>query len=575
MRSSIGAKIFSIALGVLVMMGAVSLLEWQLSQRIGHQLQEIMDDYVPAYAALARANVRSAEQSAALRGIFTEQLAGDTDLARLRELRETFERSGKAADDELAAARRMIAHRLGDRTPLDDAVGLARLDERLVQIGELHDQYRSQTAAMLADIEAGKRAAFDASLAGYFSLRATLNGKTDAARADMLTLMRGVTEATVAHQRRISELNLGLLAFASVLALALALWVTRGLVRPVSRLLGATRQVVAGILDRPPVPVTSSDEIGRLTEAFNRMVAELRLKERIKDTFGKYVDPRIVAGLIERPDLAKLEGERRVMTVSFCDMQGFTRLSEGMTPSGLLHVINVYLTRLSQAVREEGGVIDKYIGDAIMAWWGPPFTPDAEQASRAALAALAQLARFLEFERELPEITGLKRGLSPVSLRIGVATGEVVVGEIGSDLAKSYTLLGDAVNLASRLEAANKHYGTRILLSEKTALLAAAAIEAREIDSVVVLGQSEPQRIFELLGGKGALDGTAERLRANFAEALAAYRAGKWDEAERAFGACLGIEPADGPSRVMRERVARLRANPPAQWDGVWRLEEK
>ena len=140
------------------------------------------------------------------------------------------------------------------------------------------------------------------------------------------------------------------------------------------------------------MPVTSQDEIGHLTTAFNRMVEQLRHKERMRETFGKYVDPRVVEGLIDRPTLAA-EGQRRVMTVLFCDVKGFTSASEGMTPQGLVKVMNRYFSVMSAPIRDHRGVIDKYIGDAIMAYWGPPFTENADQARLASLAALDMLER--------------------------------------------------------------------------------------------------------------------------------------------------------------------------------------
>jgi adenylate cyclase len=143
------------------------------------------------------------------------------------------------------------------------------------------------------------------------------------------------------------------------------------MMRPVRRLLEGTRAIEAGHLDQI-LQVTSRDEIGALTGAFNRMVEELRLKERIRETFGKYIDPQVVEGLIDRPALAT-SGQRRMMTTLFCDLVGFTSISEGMTPQGLVKIMNHYLSAMSGPIRTQHGVIDKYIGDAIMAYWGPPF----------------------------------------------------------------------------------------------------------------------------------------------------------------------------------------------------------
>ena len=161
------------------------------------------------------------------------------------------------------------------------------------------------------------------------------------------------------------------------------------------------------------------------------------------------------------------------MTVMFCDMKGFTALSEGMTPQGLVKVMNRYLSTMSEPIRAQQGIIDKYIGDAIMAYWGPPFTDEAEEARLACLAAIDMMERMPALRKELPELLGVRAIPTECDLRIGIATGEVLVGSIGSEFMMSFTVMGDTVNLASRLEAANKFYGTRCLVSQATAAASA------------------------------------------------------------------------------------------------------
>src|SRR5262249_3018383 len=161
-------------------------------------------------------------------------------------------------------------------------------------------------------------------------------------------------------------------ALAALVGLLFALVVSSGITRPVRRLLEGTREAETGRLDRS-IDVTTRDEIGELSAAFNRMVEQLRHNERVRETFGRYIDPKIVEGLTTGPALAEVEGQRRVMTVMFCDMKGFSTLSEGVTPQGLVKVMNRYLSTMSEPIRNHRGIIDKYIGDAIMAYWGPPF----------------------------------------------------------------------------------------------------------------------------------------------------------------------------------------------------------
>ena len=260
----------------------------------------------------------------------------------------------------------------------------------------------------------------------------------------MLALLRMEAEQTTRKQHQVLLIAVVLTALATILGLVFSTLVSAGVTRPVHQLLEGTRAVEAGRLDAT-VAVTSQDEIGHLTAAFNRMIEQLRLKERIRETFGKYIDPRIVEGLIDRPALAA-EGQRRVMTVLFCDVKGFSGTSEGMTPQGLVKVMNRYFSTMSAPIRRHQGVIDKYIGDAIMAYWGPPFTDDAEQARLACLAALDMLTLIPQLRAELPELLGVRTLPNNFDIRIGIATGEVLVGSIGSELMMSYTVMGDTVN---------------------------------------------------------------------------------------------------------------------------------
>ena len=282
----------------------------------------------------------------------------------------------------------------------------------------------------------------------------------------MLALLRRDSSMTVEKQQQVMLISVVLTVLAAILGLVFAALVSTGVTCPVRRLLEGARAVEAGNL-QGTIVATSRDEIGHLTAAFNQMVEQLRLKERLRETFGKYVDPRVVEGLIEGPALAA-EGERRVMTVLFCDVRGFASTSEAMTPQGLVKVMNRYFSTMSAPIRAHQGVIDKYIGDAIMAYWGPPLAAADDQARLASLAALEMLQLVPQLRSELPELLGVRSLPNTFDIRIGIATGEVLVGSIGSELMMSYTVMGDTVNLASRLEGANKEYGGRILVSEAT-----------------------------------------------------------------------------------------------------------
>ena len=325
--------------------------------------------------------------------------------------------------------------------------------------------------------------------------------------------------------------------------------------------------------DSQPVVIRSGDEVGELALSFNRMVEELRTRERIKETFGKFLDPRIVTRLIGS---GADEAERRNLTVFFSDIKGFTGISEQLTAGAVVNLLNSYFGAIAAVIHEHHGVIDKYIGDAVMAFWTPPFSAGDSHASDACLAALAQQEAMVALRAQLPEITGMRRNPPKLVIRMGIATGEGVVGTIGSEAARSYTVIGDTVNLASRLESINKLYGTSIILSEETFRLAQQAIEARELDLITVAGKTEPVRIYEVMGRAGELNPEQSELRDRFACGLAAYRIQDWTEAQTHFESCLVANMEDGPAQLFLERIALLRkAPPPADWDGIWHLSEK
>ena len=389
--------------------------------------------------------------------------------------------------------------------------------------------------------------------------------------------MRQYTEAAAARtnelERRAILINWALTVIAAILGFLLAAVLARNLVKPVRELLSGARAVKNGDLSAH-VQVRTMDEIALLAQSFNYMVAGLKEKESIKATFGQYVDPRIVNALLAGKPLTEA-GEKRVMTVFFSDIAGFTSLGEELTPDAIVRLLNHYLSAMSKPIGEHKGIIDKYIGDAIMAFWGPPFTGEQEHALLACQAALQQLAALEQVRKAIPDVTGLRRGLKKFDVRMGICTGPVTAGTIGSENAKNYTVIGDTVNLASRLESANKYYGTRLMIAGPTYEAAQQGIEARELDSIRVLGKSEAVAIYELLGLKGQASDVALKVATRYTEALAEYRQGRWAPARAGFEECLKINPEDGPSHTLLKRIEVLEKSTPASWDGVWNLDEK
>jgi adenylate cyclase len=573
---SIRRKIVGIAIGLVVLMVATSILSMLMASRVGHLLDELTNKYVPAYGDLARANVRSLERALALRQMVIAKMQTPPDDAAFAERLQTYRSKDAEVEQEANAARKLIASIIEDTSTPSDNVALTRIDSRIeAAVTDIRQPLNEESNGLISQLEARDFQEVQRSLKRVDVLRGEFSQKIDQIRADMLTQVNASAATAMANQLGAIWITVIVTAIAAILGLLFASLVSTGITRPVRLLLQGTREVEAGQLDRS-IDVVTRDEIGQLSAAFNRMVDQLRHKERIRQTFGRYIDPRVVEGLIDQPAVAATEGQRRVMTVMFCDMKGFTGLSESMTPQGLVKVMNRYLSTMSEPIRTQQGIIDKYIGDAIMAYWGPPFIDEVDEARLACLAAIDMMKRIGGLRKELPELLGVRTIPTECDLRIGIATGEALVGSIGSEFMMSFTVMGDTVNLASRLESANKFYGTRCLVAEATIAAAGKAIEVREIDRLVVVGQTQPQVVFEILGRAGELSAEQIALRRYYSEGLAAYRARRWDEATGALNAALAAVPEDRPCRILITRIERLRDNPPpADWDGSWQLDQK
>lgn len=289
---------------------------------------------------------------------------------------------------------------------------------------------------------------------------------------------------------------------------------------------------------------------------------EGRQRRFIKQAFIQYLHPTVIEQLLAHPERLRLGGERREISIFFSDLQGFSGLSEKLDPEALTTLLNDYLTAMTDIILDSGGTIDKYEGDAIIAFWNAP-VDQPDHAVRAVAAALACQARLDELRPALRARAG-----QDLHMRIGINTGFAVVGNMGSQRRFDYTMLGDAVNLASRLEGVNKEFGTRILLSEATRRQLDETVPLREIACVGVVGRNEPVRIFEPLTA-GIHDGLALE---PFAAALSRYYAGEFGAAAEAFDALAATDPV---ARRYAQRCRELAAAPPAEWAGVWRLSSK
>ena len=563
-------------MGLVILMVATSVLSMVMASKVGHLLDELSNKYIPAYGHLARANIRSLERSLAMRRMVIAKMQNPPDEASFTERLQIYQQTQNKVEEEADAARKLIASIIDDVSTPSDNVALTRIDTNIDNaVNELHRHLDRENAQLMSQLEAKDFVEARNTLTRTDQARDEFNQRIDQIRADMLAQVNASASVVLRNQQHAILITIVVTALAAALGLLFAILVSGGITRPVRLLLEGTREVEAGHLDRS-IEVITRDEIGQLSTAFNRMIEQLRHKERIRETFGRYIDPRVVEGLINQPKLAAAEGQRRVMTIMFCDMKGFTTLSEGMTPQGLVKVMNRYLSTMSEPIRRHGGVIDKYIGDAIMAYWGPPFVEETDEGQFACLAASEMIKRIAPLREEVTELLGVRVIPTECDVRIGVATGEALVGSIGSEIMMNYTVMGDTVNLAARLEAANKLYGSRSLIAAATVAKTDDTIQFREIDRLMAAGQTQPQAVFELLGRKDELTPKQDLLRTRYADGLLAYRAQRWEQARAAFRAVLEAVPTDGPSATLLSRIDHLQEHPPsADWDGAWRLENK
>ena len=298
--------------------------------------------------------------------------------------------------------------------------------------------------------------------------------------------------------------------------------------------------------------------------AYKYFVEEKRSRE-IKAAFQHYVSPAVVNEILKHPTELKLGGEKRELTVLFSDIRGFTTLSEKLPPEKLTELLNIYLTEMTQCVFDQRGMLDKYVGDELMALFGAPLKTNAHTLD-ACLCAINMIQK-LSTVRKIWE----SHGVTPLNIGIGIHTGEMIVGNMGSTTIFDYTVIGDSVNLGSRLEGTNKVYGTQIIISEDVQKQVTSNIFTRELDYIRVRGKKEPVRIYEVWTAEPTTS-QKEALK-QFQEALLFYRSKKWSEAAALFKKIIST---DVPSKAFLERCELyLKTPPPTDWDGVFAMQTK
>ena len=292
---------------------------------------------------------------------------------------------------------------------------------------------------------------------------------------------------------------------------------------------------------------------------------EAKEKKKVLGAFGKYVSPVVIKEILKHPDRLKLGGVKKELTVFFSDIRGFTSISERLTPEQLVHLLNEYLTEMTNVILKNNGVVDKYIGDAIMAFWGAPLD-EPEHAKVACVTCLEMKDRLKEFNKKLT-----KEGIPEINIGIGLNSGEAVVGNMGSFDRFDYTAMGDTINLGARAESINKQYGTMIIITEFTKDKVGDEFTVRELDYVAVKGKKKPVKIYELIGKKEEVDKEELKKIEEYEKGLALYRKKQWDKAAKIFE-----KLKDKASKLMIERCKEFKkSQPPKEWSGAYEMKTK
>jgi adenylate cyclase len=296
---------------------------------------------------------------------------------------------------------------------------------------------------------------------------------------------------------------------------------------------------------------------------------EEKSRKWITSIFGKYVSPIIIENLIKNPDAINLGGEKKNITIFFSDIRGFTTISEKLDPEDLVHLLNEYLTEMTSVILQNQGLVDKYMGDAIMAFWGAPL----DQPNHAALSCISSLAMIDKLK--YLQKKWKNEGIPSFDIGIGLNSGDAIIGNMGSMNRFDYTAMGDNVNLASRMEGLNKIYGTNIIITENTYNIIKDDFETRQLDKVRVKGKKKAILIFELISKKGKLNEKQEKFITLYEQALAHYFSQEWKQAIKSLIKSYAIinDPA---SQLLISRCKAFIDNPPSKdWDGVWEMKTK
>lgn len=571
----IGLKIFGIAASLL---GLLILIAYNSHQRLRQLQREVFDlsEYIiPITNRVDEVDTQALEQEVHLERILKLYEEKSLDVDRIVQEHQHFEQRGHQVDVDIEAAIALSREAIDRAVIQANREELKWLEPQLEKIEQEHQDFHDHAVNLLQRLEFGERGGLLYGLELRIEVEEDhLNQEIEAILNELGSHTINMAQLSERHQREVLRNGLLITGGAVALGMVYASGVTLSIVRPLRHLTHQVQRLRHGKTVEPLV-VRSNDEVGLLNATFNHMLGELAHKEKLKELFGKYVDPRVVAQHEQRGKALQTTGEKQIVTVLMSDIDGFQPISNRLAPEKQLEVINLYLGLLSTSVAEQQGFTE-FVDTMIKGFWAPPFVDETVHAHCACEAALSQISKLQELRRQLKQAANTVSDLSEVTLHIGLATGPLILANMGPEWATSYTVLGDTVNAAARLKGVAKQFGVPILLLEETQQQIQPTMATREIGLVQVVGKNETLRVFELLGRHGQLSVEQVKWNETFSQGLAAYRQQDWEQAEEKFAACLKVSPQDKPAQKYLQASLELRDQAlPPDWNGVWRLTQK
>lgn len=550
---TIRAKISILAFALLALLAVVGGIALDGLSRVHGELKSLHRDILPLDTMIEQLVRDEVEREAALYAALRANLrtGGNNGEENADALAALLEDEAKALD--------VLVEKVSDHGPVVGHPEIAALLE--APSAALVDRAGAFAASARTLAEALKARDAEATNRGFDTFSESIALLRDALNDLGAAMRQGVEDAAARaeeHEARVEQMVL----IAALLALAAGIAgtiVISGLItRPIREFVDAARRVEGGALDVSVTP-RGTDEIAGLGRTFNTMVEGLRTKERIKETFGKYIDPRIVEDLIGESSL--LDSSRRTMTVSLARYDGFAEFAENRPPEEIVERINLYYTAMAHEIAERNGVVDKMVGDSVLAFFGAPFTADVTQAETACLAALEQ-ARWRPQD-----------GHAWHRPRIAIASEASIVGNMGSEQIRSFTIMGDNVALAEAMLSVCDDYDAAVLITGATRARLGEGVITRHLDNVLLPGRDEPVALHEVLGRAGEVPEADIAFADTYNNALNAYLARDFDRAREMFEACAEERPDDPATEMLLQRLDLIEMDPPEDdWSGAWRL---